>query len=212
MFRRGITSLAVAGTLILAISVPSVLADTTPGGNADTYQGFGFWGEGNSDVNVGATIGTVNGESVHTMDIDSFIVQDITCKKGKKSTPGSILTFIFGESTDAVVKIDKALGTAQASATMVAQQEVANSCNNSDVITQVTVSATLDLTATTGTTTVKTRTVTTFPDGSKETFTDRNDSREGGGSMSIGTATYPAQFGSIAHDVSTDVFTPPPHH
>ena len=212
MFRRGMTSLAVAGVFTLVVGVPSVMADTTGGGNADTYQTFGGWSDGDSNVNVGATIGTVNGESIHVMDIGSFIVQDVTCKKGGKSTAGSILTFIFGESTDATIKIDKALGSATASATMDAQQEVINSCTNKDVITQVTVSATLELTATTGTTTVKSRSVTTFPDGSKETFTDRLDSRDAGGNMSIGSATYPAQFGSIAHDVSTDFVTPPPHH
>jgi hypothetical protein len=211
MFRRGITSLAMAGTLIVAIAVPSVMADTS-GGNADTYQGFGAWDDGDSNVNVGATIGTINGESVRLLDIGSFLVQDITCKKGNKTTPGIILNYIFGESTDAVVKIDKALGTATASATIDAQHELYNSCTGSDVITQVTVSATLDLTATTKATTTKSRSVTTFPDGSKETFTDRNDSREAGGSMSIGSAAYPAEFGQISHDVSTDVLTPPPHH
>lgn len=211
MFRRSTASLTIACALLMALTVPAVMADTTGGGNSDTYQASGGWSLGNSSVGVGLTVGTSNGASVHLMDIDSFVVQDITCK-GKKTTPGSILTFVFGETSSAVITIDKALGTATGSGTIVARQEIANSCLNTDVISDITISASLDLTATTGITTTKIRSVTTFPDGSKETFTDRNDSRQAAGSMSIGSATYTPDFGSIAHDVATDVITPPPHH
>lgn len=122
MFRRGMASLALAAILSLAVFVPAVMADTF-GGNGDLYTAFGGWGVGDSNVNVGVTVGTSEGQAVHALDIGSFIVQDITCNgKGKKAVPGIILTYIFGESTTAAITINKDLGTATASGTIVAQR------------------------------------------------------------------------------------------
>ena len=67
--------------------------------------------------------------------------------------------------------------------------------------------------ASSGITTTKTHTVTKFPDRSKDVFDDRYDCRDATGTEVLGGTSYSPELNSIAHEISTDVFTPaPPHH
>src|SRR6478609_8418803 len=80
MFRRGITSLVVAGSLLLGVAAPAVLADTFPAGNADLYAASSSWDSGESNIGIGATVGTQDGVAIHSLSVSSFLVQDITCR------------------------------------------------------------------------------------------------------------------------------------
>jgi len=203
------TSLAVAGSLLLGVAAPAVLADTFPAGNADLYAASSSWDSGESNIGIGATVGTQDGVAVHSLSVSSFLVQDITCK-GKDKT-GISLVYTLGESLDATIKIDAKLGSASASGTLSGTEEVFNSCTGADTFRDISFQASFALTASGAISTSKTRSVTNNPDGSKSTSTDKFDSRDATGSFSISGVSYTPTFSNISHDVSTFTTVPPRH-
>lgn len=214
--RRGMASLALAGTMTLALAVPAVMADTTGAANSDQYFAYGEYADGQIDLYIAANYGTADGVAFSNLFAGkAFAPQDITCKgKGKKTYPGQIYKDISGESDSAVIKIDKKLATATASATMTLTETIYNSCTDSQTQKDYTSKVSFDLHATTGTTTTKSRTEIRYPDGSKELITFRDDVRNAGGTLTFLGTTYtagggkPDQAGQIEHSVQTDVTTP----
>lgn len=212
MFRRKIMTLAVAGILSLAVAVPAVMADTFGGGNSDLQFASGDFSDGQISVFVGVVLGTSEGVAVSQLSILTSSYQDITCKGKGKARPGSILTQVFGTSERAIIKIDKYLATATASDTFTVTEDIQNSCTGQETLRDFTTGVSLDLHATSATTSLKSRTVTTLPDGSKEITTSKNDSRDAGGTMALLGTSYVPDFASISHNVSTDLIILPPHH
>ena len=207
MFRRGMTSLALAGVMALAIGVPAVLADTT--GNFDEYDASFSLGDGS--VQVTASIGKSDLGPINTLSVSTFSVEEITCSDG---SDGTIERSFNGETSSATIKIDKNLKAAHVSGTAAGTEDTYNSCTDHGSGVDATRDVSMDLHATGGSSKSNSRTVTTYPDGSKETSTFKIDSRFAGGTVELGGTTYTADPGeaSIDHVVSTDVIKPPPHH
>ena len=211
MPRRGMTSLALAGIMLFAIGVPAAMADTSGGNNVNVYFAYANSEDGPVSAGINVEIGTIDGVKMSVMEVGTSTFQEIACKaKGKT---GEIDTSVYGRSETAVIKIDKKLGLATASAKVTLTEDVYNSCTGKQTQRELpAVTVTLDLHATTGMTTTKNRWETTYPDGTKEVFTGKFDSREAAGGFRIGGTDYAAPYGSIEHNVSTYVITPPPHH
>ena len=210
MFRRGMAGLAMAGVLLLGIAVPGVLADTTGPGNSDVYSADGYFEGPQMGVSVSVRVGKEDGVAFSNLWVNQSSYQDITCKgKGKKTFPGQIYTNVsgFSEGT-AVIKIDKKLGTATASDTLTVTEDIFNTCTGKDTFRDFTLSVSMDLHATSGLTSNKSKSETTFPDGHKEIFTGKFDSREAAGDLHFGGTSYAAAFGYLFHDVTTFVIIP----
>ena len=213
MFRRGMTSLAMSGTLLLALAVPAAMADTTGGDNGDLYTADGSFSDGQISVDVNATTGTIDGVAFSALNFNTYTLQVVTCKgKGNKTFPGRIFTQVYGSSPTAVIKIDKRLATATASDTMTATEDIQDSCTGTETLRGFTTSVSLNLHATSGTTTTKSRTQTTLADGSKEIFTNKSDHRDAGGNITLLGTSYSTDFGAIEHSVFTHTIVPPPGH
>lgn len=207
MFRRGMTSLAIAGSVLLAVGVPTTMAGAATITKNDTYSIFAQLDAG---ISVDATIGTEGGVAVSNLAVFTFIIADVTCADGN---PGQTLTALRAFSSSAVIKIAKDLTSGTASGTVSGQEEHYNECTRADEFVDVTIDVTMDFRSTSGITTSKSHTVTKFPDRSKDVFDDRFDSRDAAGTFVLGGTSYAPEFNSIVHEVSTDVFTPaPPHH
>jgi len=211
MFRRGMAGLAMAGVLLLGIAVPGVLADTTGPGNSDVYSADGYFEGPQMGVSVSVRVGKEDGVAFSNLWVNQSSYQDITCKgKGKKTVPGQIYTNVSGYSEGtAVIKIDKKLGTALASDTLMLTESTFNTCTGKETVgAAFKVSVSMDLHATSGMTSTRSKSETTFPDGHKEIFTGKFDSREAAGDLHFGGTSYAAAFGYLFHDVTTFVIIP----
>ena len=211
MFRRGMAGLTMAGIMLFAIGIPAAMADTSGGNNVNLYFAYANSGAGPISAGINVQLGTIDGTKMAVMEAGTSTSQEIACK-GKGKT-GEIFTSVYGRSQTAVIKVDKKLGTATASAKLTLTENVYNSCTGKETQRDLaTATVTLDLHATTGMTTTKSHWETTYPDGSKEVFNGKFDSREAAGGFRIGATDYSADSGQIEHDVSTYVIVPPAHH
>ena len=199
MLKRGITSLAVAGVMTLAVAVPAVFADTFPAGDGNIFAGGGQTEDGSAQVI--AQIGTVDGEAVHSLSAFTFIVEDVTCSDG---SDGIILTSLNATTDAATVKVDKKLNSATASGTVSGSEETFHSCTDDDVIVDVTRECLADPArdrrverAT------STHNVTKNPDGSTETFNETVTDKFAGGTFAMGSAHFTASplVSVVEHDV-----------
>ena len=198
MLKRGITSLAVASVMTLAVAVPAVFADTFPAGDGNIFAGAGQTEDGSAQVI--AQIGTIDGEAVHSLSAFTFIVEDVTCSDG---SDGIILTSLNATTDAATVKVDKKLNSATASGTVSGTEETFHSCTDDDVFVDVTRSVSLTLHATGGSRTTSTHTVTKNPDGSTETFNETVTDKFAGGTFAMGSAHFAASelVSVVEHDV-----------
>ena len=208
MFKRGIASLALAGTLSLAVAVPAVFADTFPAGHGNIFSGAGATEDGSAQVI--ALIGTEDGAPVHTLAAFTFIVEDVTCPDG---SDGIILTALNATTDDATIKVDGKLNSATASGTVSGTEETFHSCTDEDVIVDVTRSVTLTLHASGGSRTTKTHTVTKNPDGSTDTFNETLTDNFAGGTFTIGSTHFAASelVSVVEHDVFSTSHKAPKH-
>ncbi len=198
MLKRGITSLAVASVMTLAVAVPAVFADTFPVGQGNTYAGAGQTEDGSAQVF--AQIGTVDGAAVHSLAAFTFIVEDVTCSDG---SDGIILTALNATTDAATVKVDKKLNSATASGTVSGTEETYHSCTDDDVIVDVTRAVSLSLHATGGSSVRKTHNVTKNPDGSTDTFNETVTDKFAGGTFTMGSSHFTASplVSVVEHDV-----------
>ena len=212
MFRRGFASLALAGSL-LVIAGPTAMAATGGGTSWDVYLAEGEFSDGLQDVDVRVYVGTVDGVASRQLSVSVYSAQDITCKgKGRaKGEPGMILTSVYGLSDSPMLAIDRKLGTATASAALTVTTDTVNTCTGAETMVDSTTSVALDLHAISGVTSTKTRVERTYPDGSKETLTEKVDTRDAGGTVTYRGTAHAAGFGGIGHDVYSDVITLPHH-
>ena len=211
--RRAFASLILAGGL-LVMAGPTAMASTGGGFSADAYLAEGEFSDGLNDIDVQAYVGKLDGVAARQLTVAAFSQQDITCKgKGKaKGGPGAILTQVYGVTDSFAITVDHKLGTATASATLTITTDTLNTCTGQETFVDSSVSVALSLQAISGVTSTKSRTETTYPDGSKETQTDKLDSRDAGGTATFKGTTYTVGFGRIGHDVYSDVFTLPRAH
>jgi hypothetical protein len=200
-----------AGAL-LALAVPVATA-ATPGSSWDVYVAGAVFHDDQVQIEVDVVLGKFDGVQTSELSFYTASFQEITCKaKGRTpAAPGEIYTETSGVSEAAAIKIDRTLGTATASATLTVTEYVLNSCTGKETQRDLTKSLSFVLRATGGTTTTKVRFETTYPDGSRQLFTERYDVRDAGGTMTLGGKTYTAEFGTIGHDVFAETFYPPTH-
>ena len=208
MFRRGLTGVAMAVVILFAMGSTVVFADTSGGNDVNVY--FVYANDETGPVPAGVTVqlGTIDGVKLTVMEVGTSTYKDITCK-GKHKT-GELITNVNGRDESAVIKVDRKLATASASATMTMVEDTYNSCTGVETQRETHgVAVSLDLHAVTGVTTTRNHSVTTYPDGSRETFDGRFDSRQAVGTFHVGGTAHSADEGQIQHNVSTYVVTPP---
>ncbi len=81
MFRRGIASLAIAGSALLAVGVPTTMAGAATITKTDTYGVFFQLADGS--VSGAAEIVKQGGVVTYKIDVFKFIVADVLCADGK---------------------------------------------------------------------------------------------------------------------------------
>ena len=210
MFRRGMAGLTMAVTLVLGIAVPGALADTAPPPNADTYWAMGIFSDGEVEAYISVQIGKEEGVAFKELTVNTFSSEAITCK-GKEGLSGDIWTNVSGVSVGtAAIKIDKKLGTATASDTLMLTKRTENTCTGKVTFGKpfkTTVS--MGLRATTRMTSEKDSSEIPYEDGSTGIFNGRWDVRDAVGNLDIGASHYATAIGAIGHEVTTFVIIPP---
>jgi len=210
MFRRGMAGLTMAVTLVLGIAVPGALADTAPPPNADTYWAMGIFSDGEVEAYISVQIGKEEGVAFKELTVNTFSSEAITCK-GKEGLSGDIWTNVSGVSVGtAVIKIDKKLGTATASDTLMLTKRTENTCTGKVTFGKPFKAIVwMDLRATTRMTSERSRSVIPYEDGSTGIFNGRWDVRDAAGNLNIGASHYAPAIGAIGHEVTTFVIIPP---
>ena len=207
MFRRGFTSLALAGTLLMAAAVPAAMAGTKDRFTYEVYFAEASSSLGLDSVDVVAQFGKSDGVSFRELAVNNWTFQS-ACQ-GDGNVTGTISVNTFGTSETAVITFDKDyLATATASGTLTVTDTIVNSCTGVETPGRTyTTAVSLDLHATTALTSTTTRTVTQEPDGTvAETL--KNSQRDAAGSMSVGGTSYASDPTTIVHQTDRIVFTP----
>jgi len=208
MIRRGITSVALAGLMAVAVGVPVVLADTVPVFTYEVHFAEGYYVKGPLVVDVVAQFGQNDGFSFHELHVGLVTTKNVRCDgHGKKR--GQIVTHAEGSSDSASLKFARDLKSVKASGRIQVTEYIDNSCEGTEVQGRTyAVDVSMDLHSTGRLTSTTTVDVVTEPEG---VYTDTltTDQRPAKGTMRIDRESYPANDTSIVHQVDIVELTTP---
>ena len=193
---RRLVSAVCLSVALIALSTGAILADTT-GGDTDRLTAAASWEDEFGSGSVSAFSDAAEGTFVAYSFFREF---DVTCEDGSGSR-GSV--DFFGESAGTLT-VAKKLGSAQASGSVTGTQNTFDPCTGETTSAEATFQVQFALTATSGESTLVTKTRDTAPDGTKVTTTTSITTREAAGTVQIDTDDpFTPDSGEIQHIVST---------